>query len=429
MKLNVNKTTLPNGIRVVSASMPHVESVAMGVWVGVGGRYEPKAISGMSHFIEHLLFKGTKKRSAQEISQAIEGRGGYFNAFTQEESTCYYARITSDHAWNTLDILCDMYLNARFDKVDIDKERGVIIEEIIMYADQPHHLVQDILGELLWANHALGRPLIGTPENIRRVTRKEILDFKNKKYVSNNTVITFAGKIDHAACVHQVAKRLGSIKKRTKPSFTRVTSKTVQKRVAVASKEIEQSHLAIGVKLFGRKDPRRFAAKLLSIILGENMSSRLFQIVREKYGLAYSIHSSVQLFDDTGVFIISVGLDRLQTDKAIALIFKELNRIKEKPVSKSELKRAKDYTIGQMQIGLESTAHQMMWIGENMMSYGECIQPSELIQRIETITSEHILKLAKQLFKRHRISIALVTPLEDSDRSRDVSFNGMKALS
>ncbi len=410
MLLHFDQTVLANGIRVATANMPNVESVAMGVWVGVGGRYEDKRISGVSHFIEHLLFKGTKTRSAKDISQAIEGRGGYFNAFTQEESTCYYARISAEHIKSTFAILADMYLNPKFAAADINKERGVIIEEIMMYKDQPQHLVQEILGELLWQDHALGRPLIGTTDTVGKVSRAEILKFKDTKYVAENTIVVFAGKVDHEECVKLVERTLGRVRKTRGPVYPVVTKQTHQKDVRVLAKDIEQTHIALGIRLFGRHDKRRYPLKLLSIILGENMSSRLFQVVREKHGLAYSIHSSTQLFDETGVLDIQAGVDCDRLGRAVELILSELAKTKEKPVDAQELRRAKDYAIGQLRIGLESTSNQMMWVGENLMSYGRFIQPSEVVRKIEAVSEKDIHRVAGEVLHAKALSVAMVTP-------------------
>ena len=410
MLLHFDQTVLANGIRVATANMPSVESVAMGVWVGVGGRYEDKRVSGVSHFIEHLLFKGTKTRSAKDISQAIEGRGGYFNAFTQEESTCYYARISAEHLKSTFAILADMYLNPKFAAADINKERGVIIEEIMMYKDQPQHLVQEILGELLWQDHALGRPLIGTTDTVGKVSRAEILKFKDTKYVAENTIVVFAGKVDHEECVELVERTLGRVYKIRKSVYPDVTKQTRQKDVRVLAKDIEQTHVALGIRLFGRHDKRRYPLKLLSIILGENMSSRLFQVVREKHGLAYSIHSSTQLFDETGVLDIQAGVDCDRLGRAVELILSELAKTKEKPVDAQELRRAKDYAIGQLRIGLESTSNQMMWVGENLMSYGRFIQPSEVVRKIEAVSEKDIHRVAGEVLHAKALSVAMVTP-------------------
>jgi len=414
MLLDFAETRLPNGIRVATSAMPNIESVAIGVWVGVGGRYEDKRISGVSHFIEHLLFKGTKSRSAKEISQAIEGRGGYFNAFTQEESTCYYARISAEHSTNVLEILSDMYLNPRFAAEEIDKERGVITEEIMMYKDQPQQLVQEVLGELLWVDHPLGRPLIGTTDTVSRMKREQILAFKRSKYVTKNTLVVFAGKVDHDRCAKQVARILGKVPKTGGPRYAPVSRAIGQRHTLVMAKNIEQTHVALGFRVFGRHDKRRYALKMLSIILGENMSSRLFQVVRERHGLAYSIHSSAQLFEETGVLDVQAGVDRDRIPKAIELTLGELARIKDKLVSESELRRAKDYAIGQMRIGLESTSNQMMWVGENIMSYDRFIQPEEVLGKVEAVTREDIHRVAQDVFHRSNLSVAMITPNGDA---------------
>ena len=421
MKLDYQETQLPNKVRVLSARMPQVRSVGCGIWVSVGGRYENARQSGVSHFIEHLLFKGTRKRSARAISQAIEGRGGYFNAFTQEEATCYYARVSAKHAWKVCDILADMYINPRFAPADIDRERGVIMEEIMMYRDQPHQLVQDHLGELIWNKHPVGRPLIGTPENIARMTRDDIIAFKEKKYTGGATRVAFAGRVDHDECVRAVESLLQDVPKRAAPRCKPVEADTAQSRMRVEHKEVEQTHLALGFRLFGRHDPRRYVLKLLSVVLGENMSSRLFQAVREKHGLAYSVHSSMHLFDETGALVVSAGLERARTEKALQLIFGEMARLMDRPVAARELRRAKDYAIGQLEIGLESTINQMMWIGENNLSFGRLIQPEEVMARIQEVTAEDIQQLARAVLRPKRVSVAMVTPNEKSAQEKQIA--------
>ena len=332
MRLDYRETQLANGLRVATSSMRNVSSVTVGVWVGVGGRWESKKLSGVSHFIEHLLFKGTQKRSARQISQEIEGRGGYFNAFTQEESTCYYAKISSEYVEEVTEILADMYLHPRFAPEDIEKERGVIIEEIMMYRDQPHQLVLERLGELLWHNHPLGRPLIGTPKTVGGMTRADIMGHKRRYYIPENTVVVFAGDVVHEERVRHVRRLLGRAAARRARGFV-AADKAGQLRADVIGKEVEQAHLALGVRHFGRHDRRRYALKILSVILGENMSSRLFQVVRERHGMAYSIHSSVHMYADTGVLEVSAGLDRKRAGRAIELVMRELRRFKEKAVN------------------------------------------------------------------------------------------------
>jgi predicted Zn-dependent peptidase len=414
MQLDFQTTRLNNGVRVMSVRMPQVESVAMGVWVGVGGRHENGRMSGVSHFIEHLLFKGTQTRSAKSISEAIEGRGGYFNAFTQEESTCYYARIADEHTWRVFAILADMYNHPRFDAGDIEKERGVILEEIMMYRDQPQHVAQENLGALLWADHSLGRPLIGTMENVRRFSRRDLLDFKKTHYAPACTLVALAGNVRHEECVAKVGALLDRPDGGRRPRCAPVGANTLQHRVSIVTKDIEQTHAAMGVRLFGRHDPRRYPLKLMSIILGENMSSRLFQIVRERYGLAYSISCSLEMYDETGVLSIHAGVDRKRKMQALDLIVGELRRMKNEPVKASELRRAKDYAIGQLRIGLESATNRMMWAGENMMCYGRFVQPGEVIDRIRKVTTEDIQNVARETLKARRFSAALVCPHGDA---------------
>ena len=407
--MEVRETRLGNGIRVVTAPLPRVQSVAIGVWVGVGGRYESPKLSGISHFIEHLLFKGTEKRSARDISQAIEGRGGFCNAFTQEENTCYYVRVAYDHTWKALDILSDMYLHPRFDQSDIDREKGVIVEEIMMYRDQPEYVVQEMLSRILWKDHELGRPLVGTPESLRRLTRDHLLAFKKKKYIPENTVLIFAGRVTHDECVAHAAKLMQRLGAHREPAYKLVTPAVSQERLVLKSKEIEQTQLAMGFRIFGRFDKRRYALKVLNVILGENMSSRLFQVVREKHGLAYAVHSSIQLFADTGVLLIGAGLDRSRKEKALELILREICRLKRDPVSARELVRAKEYIVGHLRLALESPSGHMMWMGEHILDYRTCISPEDVIQKIMNVRVEHVLDVANAIFKDRQVSLSLLS--------------------
>ena len=390
----------------------------MGIWVGVGSRHESAELGGISHFTEHLLFKGTRKRSPRDISQAIEGRGGYLNAFTSEEATCYYARVSYDQLPGAFDVLSDMYMNSRFDQKEIEKERSVIFEEIMMYRDQPRHLVQEMLMGVLWPDHPLGRPIIGNHESLSAMRRKTFLDFVGSKYVSNNTVVTFAGNVNHDTCVELVEERMGKAQRSSRARFSPVNGRHRQGRAAFLHKEVEQTHLALGFRCFGYTDERRHILRLLNAVLGENMSSRLFQIVREKHGLAYSVHSSMQMFRDSGALIVAAGLDRTRKTQALDLIVKEVKRMADKPVGVAELKRGKDYAIGQTRLGLESTSHQMMWLGDNLLSRGKFISPEEAMEKIRKVTAADVQKLAKELFRHSRVSLAVVSPdLSKQDQS------------
>lgn len=404
-------TKLDNGLRVITATNPDVDSVALGVFVGVGSRHESARNAGMSHFVEHLLFKGTPRRTARRITQEIEGRGGYMNAYTQEESTCYYVRVTKEEFGRAFDVLSDMYLNPLLKPKDVEKERGVIIEEIKMYRDQPGHLVQEMLGEALWLNHPLGRSVAGSPESLRRAGRDDVADFKRHRYVPGNTVIAAAGNAGHEQCVSLAREFAAGMSGGKSGSFRKVTPDVPQLDLSLCQKDIKQSHLALGFRLpFGRSDGRRYALRLLSAALGENMSSRLFQVVRERHGLAYSVHSGIHLFKDSGALIVSAGLDTSRQEKAVRLIAGEIDGIRKKPLGRAELNRARVYVSGHLRLGLESTSHQMSWLGENVLAHGRVVSPREALDGLNAVTAEDIHELAEQILRTSATSLALVSP-------------------
>jgi len=425
---DVQETRLANGMRVITSRIPHVQSAAVGLWVGAGSRHEPQKLGGISHFLEHMLFKGTAKRSALEISRAIEGRGGYLNAFTQEESTCYYARVSYDHLPVAFDVLADMLRHARCSAADTAKEKQVILEEMRMYADQPQHVVQELLQASVWPRHPLGRPVIGSAASVQGITSEVLLDYKARAYVPARMVAAFAGLVDHAACVDLAEKAFGDLPG-TRPAKVQPFRDQVKPVPAIqVGREIEQNHLAIGVRLFGRNDERRSILRVLNVILGENMSSRLFQIVREKHGLAYSIHSMPHLQKDSGVLVISAGLDRERGAKALALILRELARLVETPVKAAELKRAKDFVLGQLRLGLENTSSQMMWLGDNLLSHGRFIDPDEVIANTKAVSSADIQALASAYFRRSRLSLAAVTPMAGGGLGQEVLSGALAAF-
>ncbi|HUI07159.1 MAG TPA: pitrilysin family protein [Verrucomicrobiae bacterium] len=406
-------TQLPSGVRVATAEMAHMESVSVGLWVGIGGRYEPARLSGIAHFIEHILFKGTRRRTARQISQTVEGIGGYLNAFTGEETTCYYAKASHRHLDTLLDVLADMYLHPKFAAADIDKERGVIKEELLMYRDQPDHYVHELLTETLWPEHPLGRTLTGTPQTLDAMDRATTLDFKRKKYVAANTVVAVAGHCRHDDIVGRVDKMLTLPRNGRSPGFQPARNAQRAPRLRFFTKNCEQSHLAIGIRGYSRHDPRRYALKLLSVILGENMSSRLFQVIRERHGLAYSIQSSTSYFADTGALLISAGLDTKRLPRALALTLGEMRKMARQGPSAVEVRRAKDYAVGQMRLGLESTANRMMWLGEHLLGYGRIPIPEEIERGISSVTADEIQEAGADLFRDRRLNAAVITPSKD----------------
>ena len=407
-------TRLENGITVATAEMPHMASVSVGIWVAVGGRFEPAEISGVSHFIEHLLFKGTQKRSAREISQAVEGIGGYLNAFTSEESTCFYSKARHDRFDELLEVLTDMFLHSRFDLVDVDKERSVIKEELAMYRDQPQHHVHDLLNELMWPDQPLGRSLTGSEKTLDAIQRPSLLSFRNANYVAPGILVIAAGNLQHrkvVRAVRSISRRFPSGKR---PTFLPARDGQQAPRVKLVTRKTEQTQLAIGLRTCSRHDERRFALRLLSTMLGENMSSRLFQSVREDHGLAYSIFSSNSYFDDVGGLVISAGLDPDKLPQAIKLILRELRRCVDDLPSVTELRRARDYTVGQMDLGLESTENQMMWLGEHLLGYGRMMEPAEMKRRLAAVRPAEIRAVAREFFRPERMSVALISPLKET---------------
>jgi predicted Zn-dependent peptidase len=408
-------TTLKNGLTVVTAEMPHMTSVSLGLWVGVGGRYEAAQLNGVCHFIEHLLFKGTKKRSALQISQDVEGIGGYLNAFTSEEMTCYHSKARHDRFAELLDVLTDMFLDSKFDPADIDKERNVIKEELTMYLDQPHHHVQELLNETLWPDQPLGRPLTGTPQTLDNLTRSSLVNYQRTNYVADRTVISAAGRLKHGEVVKAVSRLAARFPQGREPDFSLADPRQKEPRINLFTKKTEQTQLALGVRTCSRHDPRRYALRLLNTILGENMSSRLFQVIREDRGLAYSIYSSSSHFEDAGSMTISAGLDLRNLTKAMTLIMHELEKLTHAPASQGELRRARDYVIGQIDLGLESTDNQMMMLGEQWLGYGELVSPEEIKRRVSKVTTAEIRAVARDFFRPENLNLALVSPLK-SDR-------------
>jgi len=401
---------LEQGAQLAVAQMPHVESVSVGFWLGVGGRHESKRLNGISHFLEHMMFKGTTKRTAREISEAVEGVGGYLNAFTGEEMTCYYARASATHLPKVVDVLSDMLLRSSFPAAEIERERGVIEEEIRMYDDQPAQLAQDLATSLLWPNNALGRPLAGTGENIRRMKRRDLVNYRRKFYHSGNLRITVAGKTDLAEVKELLRPLLRQFPVGPQAMFIPVSRRQTKKRIQVVRKPLEQTQFVIGLRGVSRHDPRRSAFRLMSVILGENMSSRLFQTVREKHGLAYSIGTSVNYYQETGSLFINAGVENSKTTQAIKLTLQTVAQLARRAPSMRELRRAKEYTFGQIHLSLESTDNQMMWLGEGLLGHNRVINPDKLIRQIEAVTPEEVRAAAALLVHDERLNIAVVSP-------------------
>lgn len=385
-------------------------SVSLGIWVGIGSRYEPAALNGACHFIEHMLFKGTRRRSAKEISQAVEGIGGYLNAFTSEEMTCFYSRARADRFDELLDVLVDMLAHSRFAPGDVSKEREVIKEEVVMYRDQPQQHVHELLNATLWPDQPLGRSITGDEKALDRLTRGSLVAWLRSRYLPTNTIIVAAGNVQHRAVAQAVSRQARFFQTGAIPECAPVKIAQCAPRVKLCTRPTEQTQIALGVRTCSRQDERRYALRLLNTILGENMSSRLFQLVREDRGLAYSIYSSVSHWADCGDLVISAGLDAENLQPVLRLVVRELRRLTETPPAVAELRRARDYVIGQIDLGLESTDNQMNWLGEQLLGYGRIIPPAEVKRRLTCVRAADIRAAAQDFFRPERLNLALVSP-------------------
>jgi predicted Zn-dependent peptidase len=405
---------LGNGLTVISAEMPHMASVSLGIWAGVGGRHEPAGLSGISHFIEHLLFKGTARRSAREISEAVEGIGGSLNAYTSEEHSCFFARARHDRFDDLLDVLSDMFLRSRFDPADVRKEREVIKEELAMYLDQPHQHVQELLNEAMWPGQALGRSITGTVKTLNAISRDALVDYHRANYVADAIVIAAAGRVRHEQVTSAVKRLAGQFRRGKGPAYVPATSRQTRPTIALHTKKTEQTQMALGFRACSRHDPRRFALRVLNALLGENMSSRLFQTIREDKGLAYSIYSAASFFDDAGDLVISAGLDHDTLSRTLRLIARELKRFTVHLTPRAELRRAADYLAGQIDLSLENSENQMMWGGEQWLNYGRIVPPDQVKKRLMEVRPAEVRAVARDFFRADRATLALVSPLKSA---------------
>ncbi|MDD5449550.1 MAG: pitrilysin family protein [Candidatus Omnitrophica bacterium] len=404
------KIVLDNGLTIILADMPTMESISIGVWIAAGGRYENKKLSGISHFLEHMVFKGTKKRSTRELKESIEGRGGLLNGFTGEEFTCYLAKVLSKDAAIAMDILSDMTLNPSLEPKEFLKERYVILEEVKMYMDMPNHHVHELLAELLWPHQPLGMPLTGTVDTIASMKREDLAAYQKEFYGPANIVVAVAGKLPPGEFIRDIEKKFKGAESRQRQVFEPVTLGQTRPRTNIFHKKTEQTHLAMGLHGYSRFSRDKYKVDLMNIILGGNMSSRLFDEVREKLGLAYEISSSVKHYHDTGALVISAGIDNKKIDKAVKIIVRELKKMKTGDVKKEEFRRAKEFYKGQLSMLFEDTMNHMLWLGEKFISGDYEFRPKDILKEIEKVAREDISEVAKDILTRENINLAVIGP-------------------
>lgn len=414
----VRRTVLPGGLRVITETQPYVRSVSFGIWVGIGSRDEQRSVAGSSHFLEHLLFKGTQRRTALEISSAIEAVGGDTNAFTAKEYTCYYARVLDTDTELAVDVVSDMLTSSLIDPDDLEIERGVILEEIAMHDDDPGDAVHDLFARALYGTHPLGRPVIGSTETISAMTRDQVFDFYTERYRPPNLVVSIAGNVDHDRIVDLVQRAFASDGAGV-PAPVRGTSEipVLSPTRVVAHKDTEQAHLIVGARAFDRHDDRRFALDVLNQVLGGGMSSRLFQEIREERGLAYSVYSYASRYADTGMFGVYAGCAPSKVTEVVDLIAAELHTVAEKGLSEAEVVRGKGMLAGATVLGLEDSGSRMSRLGKGELLYGDVFTIDEQLARIEAVTAEEVRSVASTVLNQP-MSLGLIGPF-DPDRSDD----------
>jgi len=403
--------TIPGGTRVLCERMPGRESVTVGVWIKTGSRYEPARLQGISHFLEHMLFKGTPRRTSRQISRAIEGIGGSLNGFTSEECTCYWARVRKDHLAEAVDVLLDMVAHPRLTEDDLERERGVILEEMRMYRDNPAYHVHELIQEAMWPDQPLGRSILGTAGTIARMKRSDLANYHSRRYAPDQTAVVACGEVDAAELFELVRGRVtegkATRRTRTRPGeFARNGT-----RELIDTRPIEQANLSLGFPGLSRDHPDRCSLILLSIILGGNMSSRLFQEIREKRGWVYSIRSDPESYCDCGDLVISAGLPPEKLEATVKLIGKELRRIREKAPAKSELARAREYYLGQTALSLEKTSSRMFWLGGHLLATGRVATPNELYAKVKAVTPRSLLAMARRVFRPGKCCTAVIGPI------------------
>ncbi|MFI2619689.1 M16 family metallopeptidase [Streptomyces sp. NPDC018584] len=419
----VRRTTLPGGLRVVTETLPSVRSATFGIWAGVGSRDETPSLNGATHYLEHLLFKGTKKRSALDISSAIDAVGGEMNAFTAKEYTCYYARVLDTDLPLAIDVVCDMLTGSLILQEDVDAERGVILEEIAMTEDDPGDCVHDLFAHTMLGDTPLGRPVLGTEETINALTADRIRRFYKKHYDPTRLVVAAAGNVDHNKVVRQVRaafEKAGALTRTdATPMPPRQGSRALRTagRVEVINRKTEQAHVILGMPGLARTDERRWALGVLNTALGGGMSSRLFQEVREKRGLAYSVYSYTSGFADTGLFGVYAGCRPSQVHDVLKICRDELDQVAEHGLTDDEIGRAIGQLAGSTVLGLEDTGALMNRIGKSELCWGEHMSVDEMLAKISAVTPDEVREVARDVLG-HRPSLSAIGPLKDKQAAR-----------
>jgi predicted Zn-dependent peptidase len=415
---DIEMTTLANGVRVITEAMPHVRSVSVGIWVGAGSRRESPEQNGISHFIEHMLFKGTTSRSAEDIARSVDALGGNLDAFTAKELVCFNTKVLDQHLGVAFDVLADLALHPMFRDEDIEKEKGVILEEIKMEADQPDYLVHEIFSSNFWKDHSLGKPILGSPQHVKRFDQAMLRAYYDAVYEPSNLVVTAAGHLTHEGLVELVRRHFEGLAPVSPAPPEPVP--TTHARIALRNKKsLEQVHLCLGVPSYPLPHQERFACYVLNTLLGGGMSSRLFQNIRERQGLAYAVFSELNPYRDTGCLSIYAGTSLESAGKVVESITKEFRQLKEQRVADEELRRAKDHLKGSLMLGLESTSSRMSNLARQEMYFSRFFTMDELLDSIEAVSADDVQRIAQTFFDPKQIALTILGNLENFKIGRE----------
>jgi predicted Zn-dependent peptidase len=404
---NIRRTVLPNGLTILSEEMEHIRSVSIGIWIKTGSREEDPQWNGISHFIEHMVFKGTETRSAEDIARQVDSIGGNMDAFTAKECICFNIKVLDEHLSIAMDVLSDLVLRPVFKAEDIERERGVILEEIKMDEDNPDYLVHEIFTQNFWKNHALGRPILGTKETVNRFAPKPVRKLYNERFTPGNIVVAAAGHLRHEQFVELVAGHFSDMKP-GKNRFHSPVPKIVPKVVLRNKKSLEQVQICLGVPSYPIAHESRHASYVLNTLLGGGMSSRLFQNIRERQGLAYAIYSDLSPYRDTGCLTVNAGTSRETASKVVHSIVTEFLKLKSDPVPAEELRRAKDQLKGSLMLSLESSTARMSNLARQEMYFDRFFSMDEMIRKIEEVTSEQLQKISQEFFRPEAIAVTIL---------------------
>jgi len=409
--MDYKKITLKNGLRIMTIPMKGTQTVTVIIMVGVGSRYENEKEAGISHFIEHMLFKGTEKRpNTLIISEELDSIGGEFNAFTGKDKTAYYAKVDAKHFEKALDVVADMYLNSKFEKEEIEREKGTIIQEISMYKDTPMRIVGDEFENLLYKKNNLGREITGFKESVASFERKDFIKFMNRFYLSSNTVVCVAGKINEERVIAKVKEYFEAMQDGKKSVFRQIKEVQSKPEITIKHKKTDQTQLIVGVRAYHQNHPDRFALGLLATILGANMSSRLFIEVRERRGLAYYVRTSVDMYQDCGYIATQAGVEHKNLKAALKTILEQYKKISLEKVTEKELQNAKDYIKGKSVMGFEASDEVAMFFVEQEVEKEKIMTLKNIFEKIDKVTTQDILRVANDVFRDVKLNLAVVGP-------------------